>query len=69
METGDVVKGQFNVYPWIFNRWRFFGNDGHYARDGRGSAPLYKPCRYVPPKRIGFLYRFSLKTGVDFGLE
>ena len=47
--TGDVV----------------FGNDGHYARDGRGSAPF----RYVPPKRVGFLYRFSLKTGVDFGLE
>ena len=23
----------------------------------------------MPPKRVGFLYRFSLKTGVDFGLE
>ena len=69
METGDVLEKQFNVYPWIFNRWRFFGNDGHYARDGRGSAPLYKPCRYVSPQRVGFLYRFSLKTGVDFGLE
>ena len=51
--TGDVV----------------FGNDGHYARDGKGSVPLYKPCRFVPPKRVGFMYRFSLKTGVDFGLE
>ena len=67
METGDVVEGQFNVYPWRFNRWRFFGNDGHYAREGRGRrTPLYKPYRYVPPQRVGFLYRFSLKTDIDF---
>ena len=38
----------------------------------RGSTPLYKPCMYVPPQRVGFLPRFSLKTGIDFahfGLE
>ena len=34
--------------------------------------PLYKPYRYVPPQREGFLHRFGLKTGIDFarfGLE
>ena len=33
-----------------------------------GGTLLYKPCRYVPPQRLGFF----LKTGVDFahfGLE
>ena len=37
-----------------------------------GGTPLYKPCRYVPPQRIGFMRRFGLKTGIDFthfGLE
>ena len=29
----------------------------------RGSTPLYKPYRYVPPQRVGFLRRFCLKTG------
>ena len=36
--------------------------------EGGGGTPLYKPCRYVPPQRVGFF----LKTGVDFahfGLE
>ena len=35
---------------------------------GGGGTPLYKPCRYVPPQRVGFF----LKTGIDFahfGLE
>ena len=38
----------------------------------RGSTPIYKPCRYVPPQRVWFLRRFCLKTGLDFayfGLE
>ena len=38
----------------------------------RGGAPLYKPYRYVPPNRVGFLRRFGLKTGIHFahfGLE
>ena len=38
---------------------------------GEGT-PLYKPYRYVPPHRVGFLRRFGLKTGIDFahfGLE
>ena len=39
---------------------------------GGGDTPLYKPCQYVPPQRVGFLRRFGLKTGIDFayfGLE
>ena len=41
------------------------------AREG-GATPLYKPYRYVPPHRLGFLRRFGLKTGIHFahvGLE
>ena len=40
---------------------------------GRGEGTLlYKPYRYVPPHRVGFLHRFGLKTGTHFahfGLE
>ena len=39
---------------------------------GGEGTPLYKPYRYVPPQRVGFLRRFGLKTGIDsahFGLE
>ena len=25
-------------------------------------------CRYVPPHRVGFLYRFGLKRGIHFAL-
>ena len=45
-------------------------------RGGGGGTSLYKPYRYVPPHRVGFLpgvlRPFGLKTGVDFahfGLE
>ena len=31
-----------------------------------GGTSLYKPYRYVPPHRVGFLRRFGLKTGVVF---
>ena len=31
---------------------------------GRGT-PLYKPYRYVPLHRVGFLRRFGLKTGIQ----
>ena len=37
-----------------------------------GGTLFYKSYRYVPPKRVGFLRRFGLKTGIDFahfGLE
>ena len=40
--------------------------------EGGGGTPLYKPYRYVPPYRVGFLHHFGLKTGIDFahfGLE
>ena len=33
---------------------------------------MYKPFKYVPPQRVGFLHRFGLKTSIDFvhfGLE
>ena len=39
---------------------------------GGGVLPLYKPYRYAPPQRVGFLRRFGLKMGTDFahfGLE
>ena len=39
---------------------------------GGGDSPLYKPYRYVPPQRVGFLHRFGLKMAIDFahfGLE
>ena len=39
---------------------------------GGGGTPLYKPYRYVPPQRVGFLCRFGVKMGIDFvhfGLE
>ena len=39
---------------------------------GGGGTPLYKPHRYVPPHRVGFLCRFDLITGIHFahfGLE
>ena len=31
---------------------------------GRGT-PLHRPYRYVPPKRVGLLRRFGLKTGME----
>ena len=34
---------------------------------GVGGTPLYKPYRYVPPQRVGFLRRFGIwKLGLDF---
>ena len=31
-----------------------------------GGTLLYKPYRYVPPHRVGFLRLFCLKTGIHF---
>ena len=39
---------------------------------GWGVTLFYKPYRYVPPQKVGFLLRFGLKTVKDFthfGLE
>ena len=39
---------------------------------GGGATPLYKPYRYVPPHRVGFMRRFGLKKDIHFahfGLE
>jgi len=33
---------------------------------GGGGTPLYQVYRYVPPQRVWFLSRFSLKTGIYF---
>ena len=33
---------------------------------GGGGTPLYKPYRYMPPHRVGFLSCFGLKTGIHF---
>ena len=36
------------------------------SREGGGGYSLYKPYRYVPPQRVGFLRRLGLKTGIHF---
>ena len=39
---------------------------------GGGGTTLYKLYRYVPPRRVGFLRGFGLKTSIHFahfGLE
>ena len=33
---------------------------------GGRRTHLYKPYRYVPPQRVGFLHRFGPKMGIDF---
>ena len=33
---------------------------------GGRATPLYKPYKYVPPLRVGFLRRFGLKTGISW---
>ena len=33
---------------------------------GGGGTPVYKPYRYMPPHRVGFLSCFGLKTGIHF---
>ena len=41
-------------------------------RGGGGGTPLYKLYRCVPPRLVGLLRRFGLKTGkhfAHFGLE
>ena len=35
-------------------------------KPGGGGTPLYKPYRYMPPHRVGFLSCFGLKTGIHF---
>ena len=50
---------------------KFYTESFHPPPPG-GVLPLYKPYRYVPPQRVGFLRRFDLKMGTDFahfGLE
>ena len=54
---------------WETTQWHRGGK----GRGGEGGGtPLYKPYRYVPPQRVGFLRRFGLKKGTDsahFSLE
>ena len=53
--------------------WSDFEIRTHYASTrGGGGTTLYKLYRYVPPRRVGFLRRFGLKTSTHFahfGLE
>ena len=45
---------------------------GYSRINAERGTPLYKPYRYMPPHRVGFLRRFGLKTGIQlahFGLE
>ena len=57
------------------NKWGSGGCNRQFtvlATPPEGGTPLYKPYRYVPPQRVGFLRPFGLKTGIDFahfGLE
>ena len=39
---------------------------GKRPRGGGGVTPLYKLYRYMPPRRVGILRRFGLKTGIHF---
>ena len=51
---------------------KFYTESFHPPPPPGGVLPLYKPYRYVPPQRVGFLRRFDLKMGTDFahfGLE
>ena len=45
---------------------RSFPPAGGGGGGGGGGTPLYRPYRYVPPQREGFLRRFGLITGLDF---
>ena len=53
--------------------WSDFEIRIHYASiRGEGGTTLYKLYRYVPPRRVGFLRRFDLRTSIHFshfGLE
>ena len=56
---------------------KIFGSTLHgfplaFFSGGGGGTLLYKPYRYVPPHRVGFLPRFGVKTDIHFahfGLE
>ena len=60
------------LQPYQTTMWENVTSKANCSSPGGGSTPLYKPYRYVPPHRVGFLRRFSLKTGIHFahfGLE
>ena len=54
-----LQEGNLNFYMIFFPK-----SQGLYPPGG--SKPLYQVYRYVPPKRVWFLSRFGLKTGIDF---
>ena len=53
----------------------FYGGKAHIPTSE--GTPLYKPYRYQPPPRVGFLRRFGLKgyrfcpycSGIGYGFE
>ena len=57
------------IFAWLLFPWNHILRP---PRGGGGATLLYKPYRYVPPHRVGFLRRLGLKTGIhfaQFGLE
>ena len=63
---------RYNFYHWLASI-KLQSDPG-----GGGGTPLYKPYRYVPPQRVGFLRRFGLKklsrfcpfwSGIGYGLR
>ena len=47
-------------------QWLGFAVNNAITLPGGGGTPLYKQYRYVPPRRVWFLSRFGLKTGIGF---
>ena len=49
------------------DKWIFSGLRGlRFPPEGGGGDSLFKPYRYGPPHRVGFLHCFGLKTGIHF---
>ena len=69
-ENGATKVGRRDITSYIWFRhirvslmtcWRAGLSHSSRKCPGGGGTPLYKPYRYVPPHRIGFLRRFGLK--------
>ena len=64
----------FTSTNFVFDKTSLARLDHQPGRGGGGVLPyiIYKPYLYVPPRRVGFLRRFGVKTGIHFahfGLE
>ena len=66
------LSSSYSNFPTLRMDIRIFDRRVCLFKARGGGTPLYKPYRYVPLQRVGFLRRFGLKTGIDFahfGLE